>query len=189
MLHPAKTVALSIGIAAATMALSSQYVFAGATVVPLTASNSNSGSASSWIGGAQAGYNWQRGSFVYGVETDISATNLKSEMNTVLQGPIVPAPTANAHANVDWYGSFRGRLGWAQGPVLLYGTGGLAYGGVDLNSSISSSVGPRFLNSQTSAVKAGWVAGGGIEYLLRPNVILKSWVPICRSRNDSAWPA
>ena len=46
---------------------------------------SNSASASSWLAGAQAGYNWQRGSVVYGVEADISGTGLKSSMNTTLQ--------------------------------------------------------------------------------------------------------
>ncbi len=63
-------------------------------------------------------------------------------------------------------------LGWATGPLLFYGTGGLAYGRIELNSSISSPVGPRFLNSQTSDVKTGWVAGAGIEYMWRPNALL-----------------
>jgi outer membrane immunogenic protein len=136
----------------------------------MPASGSNSASASSWVAGAQAGYNWQLGSIVYGFEADISATHLQSGMNTVLQGAIVPPPTANATANVDWYGTVRGRLGWAAGPVLFYGTGGLAYGQVDLNSSISG-IGLT-LSSQTSSDKTGWVVGGGIEYMWRPNVIL-----------------
>jgi outer membrane immunogenic protein len=134
---------------------------------------SNSASASSWLGGAQAGYNWQRGSFVYGLEADISAMHLKSEMNTVLQTPFTT--TANTNASVDWYGTARGRLGWASGPLLFYGTAGLAYGKVDLNSTISAN-GPAIqtlsLSAQTSPVKVGWVAGGGLEYMWRPNLIL-----------------
>ena len=131
---------------------------------------SNSASASSWIAGGQAGYNWQRGPWVYGLETDISGMHLKSEMYTVV--PSVPASNANANADVNWYGTLRGRLGWASGPLLFYGTGGLAYGRVELDSSISSSVGPRSLSQQTSAVRTGWVAGGGVEYEWRPNLIL-----------------
>ena len=57
-----------------------------------------------------------------------------------------------------------------QAQCLFYGTGGLAYGRVELNSSISAS--PLFLSAQTSSVKVGWVAGGGIEYMWRPDLIL-----------------
>jgi len=116
-------------------------------------SESNSARASSWVGGVQAGYNWQRGSWVYGLEADISAMRLKSEMNTLV--PAAPPSSANTSGDVDWYGTIRGRVGWASGPLLFYGTGGLAYGRVELNSSISSPVGPRFLNSETSALKDG----------------------------------
>jgi len=131
---------------------------------------SNSASASSWVAGGQVGYNWQRGMWVYGLEADISGMHLNSEMNTLL--PVAPPSSANTNADVDWYGTVRGRLGWTSGPVLFYGTGGLAYGRVELNSNISSSVGPRFLSAQTSSVKAGWVLGGGIDYMWLPNVIL-----------------
>jgi outer membrane immunogenic protein len=160
-------------IAAATVLLAMPgSAFAQVLVVPAAASNSDS--ASSWVVGAQAGYNWQHGPWVYGLETDISAMRLKSDMNTSL--PVVlgiPAPSiANTNAEIDWYGTVRGRLGWATGPLLFYGTGGLAYGRVELNSSISSPVGPRSLSSQASDVKAGWVAGAGIEYMWRPNVVL-----------------
>ena len=87
---------------------------------------------------------------------------------------LVPPPSANTSSNVDWYGTVRGRLGWATGPVLLYGTGGLAYGKVNLNSNFNvTAVDPSFfLNSQTSSIKAGWVLGGGIDYMVRPNVLV-----------------
>lgn len=158
-----------IAAVSALLALSGS-AFAQFLLVPAGASNSDS--ASSWVAGGHAGYNWQRGSWVYGLEADISAMHLKSEMNTLVPSLPPPPSSANTSAEVDWYGTVRGRLGWTSGPVLLYGTGGLAYGRVELNSSFSSPVGPRFLNSQTSDVKAGWVAGAGIEYMWRPNVIL-----------------
>jgi outer membrane immunogenic protein len=148
--------------------------FAQAIVVR-PGSASNSASASSWVAGGQAGYNWQSGPWVYGLEADLSGMHLKSEMNTsvpALVGIIPTVANANTNADVDWYGTARARLGWAAGPLLFYGTGGLAYGRVELNSSISSTVGPRSLSSQTSAVKTGWVAGGGIEYEWLPNLIL-----------------
>jgi hypothetical protein len=61
---------------------------------PPPAIGSNSASASSWLAGAQAGYNWQSGSVVYGLEADIAGTGLKSTMNTTLQSFFVPPPTA-----------------------------------------------------------------------------------------------
>ena len=90
---------------------------------------STSGSASGWLAGAQAGYNWQSGSVVYGLEADIAGMNLKSSMNTVLQGGIGLPATATTSSTIDWCGTARGRLGWATGPVMIYGTGGLAYAG------------------------------------------------------------
>ena len=154
---------------AATIALPGS-VFAQ-VLAPITASGSNSDSASSWVAGAHAGYNWQGGAWVYGLEADISAMHLNSDMNTILPFTVpIPPATANTNAEVNWYGTFRGRLGWSSGPVLFYGTGGLAYGRVELNSSISA--GPLFLASQTSSVRAGWVLGAGIEYMWRPNLIL-----------------
>jgi outer membrane immunogenic protein len=140
--------------------------------LPPPAVGSNSASASSWLAGAQAGYNWQRGSVVYGLEADISGTGLKSEMNTTLQSIFNPPPTANTVSSIDWYGTVRGRLGWATGPVMFYATGGLAYGKTSVNSTLFDNPNSIFLNSQSSSVKAGWVAGFGIEYLWRPNLIL-----------------
>jgi outer membrane immunogenic protein len=135
---------------------------------------SNSASSSSWMAGAQLGYNWQSGSLVYGFETDISGLDLNSQMNGTLPRNIlfIPPPTANTSSSIDWYGTFRGRLGWAAGPMLFYGTGGLAYGRTGVSSTLFDNFTPNILNTQSSSVKAGWVAGFGMEYLLRPNVIL-----------------
>lgn len=161
---------LKIIVAIAALLAVTGSAFAQAPVPPPLAIGSNSASASSFLGGAQAGYNWQRGSFVYGFETDFSVLDLKSEMNTVLSPSPLPLPTAYTDAQVNWYGTVRGRLGWSSGPVLFYGTGGLAYGRVDLESNVSRN--PLSLISQTSSVRSGWVAGGGIEYMWRPNVIV-----------------
>jgi outer membrane immunogenic protein len=137
---------------------------------PLT--GSGSASATGWAAGGQLGYNWQRDSFVFGLEGDVSLMHLKSQMTTTLPSPfplIFPSATGMTNANMDWYGTFRGRLGWAAGPVLFYGTGGVAYGNVELNSYVTS--GPLSLTEQAWSARAGWVAGGGIEFKVRPDVI------------------
>jgi len=153
---------------AAMLALCGSPAFA--QVLVTTTTGSASGSASSWLAGAQAGYNWQRGQWVYGVETDISATHLNTNLNLVLQNPLPQTAIANANADIDWYGTVRGRLGWSQGPWLLYGTAGLAYGHADLSSSIAGVI--LATTAQTSSVRAGWVAGAGIDYMWSPNVVL-----------------
>ena len=131
---------------------------------------SNSATATSWTAGGQAGYNWQQGSFVYGFETDLSGTGLKSSMSGGLTNLSCFTDTAGTNSNVDWYGTVRGRAGWTAGKALFYGTGGLAYGGVDLNSSFNTA--GVSLNSQTSSVRTGWVLGGGVEYMWQPNLVL-----------------
>ena len=85
--------------------------------------------ANNWVAGGQAGYNWQQGSWVYGFEGDLSGTGLKSSMSGGLSS-IAPVwgDTASTTAKVDWYGTVRGRAGWTADKVLVYGTGGLAYG-------------------------------------------------------------
>jgi opacity protein-like surface antigen len=127
----------------------------------------------------RAGNNWQNGSFVFGLETDAQATTLNSRFNTTLTAtsipPIATPPTAVTNGEVEWYGTARARIGWAPGPVLPYAIGGLAYGTVDLNSTLTGSTAvPAVLGSQISESRIGWVAGGGIEYLVRPNVILSA---------------
>jgi outer membrane immunogenic protein len=134
-----------------------------------TSTGTGSGTASSWVAGIHAGHNWQDGAVVYGIETDIAGTALKTDFNTVLTGAIVPAPVANTNSNIEYFGTLRGRLGWTAGPVLFYGTGGLAYGSVNTATTIN---GPAVnFGFQTNDLRIGWAGGGGIEYKYSPNVI------------------
>jgi outer membrane immunogenic protein len=155
-------------MAAALMLSSHQAVAGFALIIP--AFGSNTANASSWLAGAHAGYNWQQGSMVYGFETDFQATHLNSSMT----GGLTPSPLpgtdfASTTALIDTYGTFRGRLGFATGQWLFYGTGGVAYGNVDLSSTFSSLGVTTF--SQTIEPRIGWVGGVGGEYLLKPNVM------------------
>ena len=147
----------------------------------LTPTGFGPASASSWVAGAAAGYNWQRGAVVFGLEGDINGLNLRSETVGTYTSPFplvgYTYPSGDTIAKVDWYGTIRGRLGCAVGSFLFYGTGGLAYGGVGLTNNFTpgyfgttSLIGP--LNAQTSSVKVGWVAGVGVDYLLTHNLII-----------------
>jgi outer membrane immunogenic protein len=136
-------------------------------------SGSNSGRASSWVGGGQLGYNWQQGAFVYGLEADLSGTGLKTALTGGLGTPAggCTNDAASTNSTIDWYGTARGRAGWATGQWLFFGTGGLAYGRVGLNSTFSG-FNSASTTAQTSSTRAGWVAGGGVEYMLQPNLLL-----------------
>jgi outer membrane immunogenic protein len=176
LFYPLRTISLSAWLMAAVLVSSGKEAAAGlAVLTPNPAFGSNSANASSWLAGAHAGYNWQQGAMVFGFETDLQGTHLNSSMNGGLihMPPVVPPPAgdfAGTKASIDWYGTFRGRLGVTTGQWLFYGTAGGAYGTVDLNS-IFSTLGVE-TSAQTSEPRFGWVAGAGFEYLLQPNVML-----------------
>lgn len=96
-------------------------------------------------GGVQAGYNWQNGQFVFGGETDIQLSGADDTF--------APWKFSN-----PWFGTLRGRAGIALNNVLLYGTAGLAYGGVRGEVSGLSE----------SRTHLGWTAGVGVEVGFTP---------------------
>jgi outer membrane immunogenic protein len=101
---------------------------------------------SGFAGGVQAGYNWQRGPWVFGVEGDIEAT--------AADATFAPWKFSN-----PWFGTLRGRAGYAISNVLFYGTAGLAFGEL---------TGQTFGLSE-SHTTAGWTAGLGAEVGLAPH--------------------
>src|SRR5256885_6575157 len=124
------------------LAFTSRQAFAGGPlIITRTVNGSNSANASSWLAGAHAGYNWQQGGLVFGFETDFQAAHLNSSMTGGLRyTPPPPGPTdfAGTLAAIDWYGTFRGRVGTTVGPVFVYLTAGVAYANVDLSSTFSA---------------------------------------------------
>jgi outer membrane immunogenic protein len=130
------------------------------------------------FGGGQLGYNLQAGGFVYGIETDIQGSNIqgKAAEFQLVTNPTPPPPLVGrsgaATQDIDFFGTVRGRIGYAWGGTLIYATGGFAYGGVKTSFSFEDSAGNhgRVSNSQTNT---GWVAGAGVEYKIAPNWSLK----------------
>jgi outer membrane immunogenic protein len=138
---------------------------------------STAGSATSIIGGGQAGYNWQSGPFVYGLEGDIDGTGLREKSSSSLSRTFfgnTQTVTANFSANVDWIATVRGRLGYAVDRSLFYVTGGLAVAGTSVNTTYSITdptpppgfPGPTPLGASSSQVIAGWTLGGGGEWAI-----------------------
>jgi len=98
------------------------------------------------LGGGQVGYNWQSGQFVLGGETDLQASSADDTF--------APYKFSN-----PWFGTLRGRAGYAMNNILFYGTLGLAYG--DLTGEAGAV-------SETKTL-AGWTGGLGMEVGLTPN--------------------
>lgn len=165
---------LALVICCFLLALSSKQATAGGPPqnFTTTVAGTNSASAVSGLGGAHAGYNWNQGGVVFGFETDIQRTHLVSSMIgglTTTPPPPSPFDFARTQATIDWYGTLRGRVGATFGSLMVYLTGGLAYGNVDLSSTFSAfGLTTQLQNSQT---RLGGVGGFGLEYILQPNLI------------------
>ena len=115
------------------------------------------------LGGLQAGYNWEFGGWVLGVETDIQATGIKSTTNCVLSCNTATGTLALTQ-ELPWFGTLRGRIGTAMGNFLLYYTGGLAYGNVETNiTETLAGASGAFSFKQT---RTGWTVGSGVEAAL-----------------------
>jgi outer membrane immunogenic protein len=124
------------------------------------------------IGGGQIGYNWQVGSLVTGLEADIQGSGIRGTSNSRLTSIFGPSNTINgsSEAKLSWFGTVRARLGVTLTPsLLLFGTGGLAYGNVRNSANADASFNAGTLHNdfpaQTSQTKAGWALGGGAEWM------------------------
>jgi outer membrane immunogenic protein len=133
-------------------------------------------SPSGFIGGGQIGYNWQyRDYWVSGVEADFDGTSAKDNVNWIFQGNALTVPFSTFFkTKIDALGTVRARVGYLWSPILLlYGTGGLAYGQTKLGSAfVCSACTPPSGSSaalQTSNTSVGWTVGGGTEWKLTPS--------------------
>jgi len=131
--------------------------------------------ASGFTGGIQAGYNWQASNLIYGLETDFGAFHLRGSRLGTGTNPVDLGLTTAGHrfavsssVSTDWLFTLRGRLGVAVAPNLMaYATGGLAVTRLSVNNSFSDDFSPAATGSaNAAATRAGWVAGGGLEYAL-----------------------
>jgi outer membrane immunogenic protein len=190
--------------------------FVTSNFIPGITALANSGSANvnqnGFIGGGQIGYNYQWGqSFVIGLEADIQGAGIRGRGSyagasadslaaVIPIGPGIPIAlnrtaigTGDIQAGIDWMGTVRGRLGWLFTPTfLVYGTGGLAYGGVYANAThngaanlglalppgipFSASIGFPVVpgSGRYSDTRVGWTAGGGFEWMMMPGWSVKA---------------
>jgi outer membrane immunogenic protein len=121
------------------------------------------------IGGAQTGYNYQFGAWVWGWETDFQGSGQKggSTLTGTLATVVGPVPaTVTTDHKLEWFGTARSRLGFLWSPnVLVYGTAGVAYGQVKDSAILNVGAAPVTAAAIATFkdVKAGWTVGAGVE--------------------------
>jgi len=140
------------------------------------------------IAGGQLGYNWQTSNWVWGLEADLqwSGERGSSAYRCAATGvggvcfpglTFLPAGATGTNVALDqsleWFGTVRGRAGLLATPqVLLYGTGGLAYGSIKTSAALSgfnpngTAVASFGSNTET---RVGWTVGAGVEGMITRN--------------------
>ena len=113
------------------------------------------------LGGGQFGYNFQTAQWLWGLELDFQGSGIKGSDSFATGGV-----TYDTDSKIDWFGTVRGRIGYAFGNVLPYITGGLAY--AHSKTDVTVTFGPPFTASNSS-VDLGYVVGGGVEAALWGN--------------------
>jgi outer membrane immunogenic protein len=113
-----------------------------------------------WIAGFQAGYNYQMGNIVVGVEGDFSFADVKIT---------APLFAGSITLKNDYYGTVTGRLGYAFDRFLVYGKGGVAFtrDKWDGDDGLGGTATGKFN-------RVGWTIGGGVEYALWNNFSVKA---------------
>jgi outer membrane immunogenic protein len=112
--------------------------------------------------GGTAGYNYQIGQFVVGLEGDLAYVDLGKSVVSVI-GPL----STTLSQDMTYFGTVRGRLGYAFDRLLVYGTGGLAFG--DQKSTATISGLGSLWTGQKNDTRFGYTIGAGAEYAITNN--------------------
>jgi outer membrane immunogenic protein len=130
-----------------------------------------------FTGGGTAGYNWQKGQFVFGIEGDFGAFDLRETVSTTVTPPGHVNLVSLTNVHTDWVGTIRGRVGVAtpSSMALFYVTGGAAFTNLNFSQVNTYAIGlPGSVeNFAVSNTRTGWTAGAGIEYMFAKNVSAK----------------
>ena len=128
--------------------------------------DSNSG----FIGGGTIGYDYQMGNFVVGALADINYIDA-SESRSYTTGL---GNTFTTNSDINYLGTVRAKLGYAMDNVLVYGTGGLAYAGLDNSMTSPSNTSGEFagysFNQSSDDNDVGYTVGAGVDFMATQNI-------------------
>lgn len=156
----------------------------GAVVIPpvdvarINQTGADDGNKTGFTGGVQAGYNFQMGGLVFGIETDFGFMDIDQHRTNSYQTAVVvnpppnPTPTYALEQRVqaDWVWTVRPRIGLAGDLWMVYATGGIATSKIDLDTKYADNrIPPNTADLSKGDTKTGWTAGLGGAYALSPN--------------------
>ena len=153
---------------------SSDANFIPGNIVLLNQAVPFSSSQTGFAGGVHLGYNWQASSFVFGLEGDFDGLTGKATRN-LIQPIIVDTVQFIDSSRDNWMSTVRGRAGFAFDRLLIFATGGAAFSNWQLSHSFAQIVGGGTTNGAIgqTATRTGWVVGGGVEYALTNNWLIR----------------
>jgi opacity protein-like surface antigen len=142
-----------VGVSAGSTRGDTHWAFQGVTVDP---------DYSGYLAGGQAGYNFQTGRFVWGIEGDAGLSNAGGGTACPIQPFLY-----SCEDDVRALGSLTGRFGYTWGRALFYAKGGWAFGEVKAGTIFGTPPAPAGMNgAQSTNWESGWTAGVGMEYAL-----------------------
>ncbi len=119
------------------------------------------------FGGGQIGYNVQRANLVFGLEADIQGSGISDSKTVTAATSNALSASLNLKTSLDYFGTVRGRAGYAFDRTLVYATAGVAYGQITDGAGISAAWAGQTLGaaSDSKSVDAmGYVVGAGVEH-------------------------
>jgi outer membrane immunogenic protein len=117
------------------------------------------------IGGGQVGYNWQTGNLLFGLEADLQGSGEQGSITGT--GGIITVTTTD---RLRWFGTGRGRVGYAADRWLFYVTGGGAWQNTSRDVTVTvAGIGGGTATASDSGTRFGWTLGGGVETALWAN--------------------
>jgi outer membrane immunogenic protein len=131
--------------------------------IPIAAFLNNTQHPNGGMFGVTAGYNWQIGSFVVGIEGDYDWANVRGTVGCI------PALGVICGTTNTWLATVRGRFGYAFDRFLPYFTGGVAFGNIKATVETTA----LGVLTEGSATKTGYAIGGGVEYAFAGNLSAK----------------
>jgi outer membrane immunogenic protein len=120
-----------------------------------------------FLGGGQAGFNYQFGRGLIGIEGQWSATSIKDTASANFVFPGFAVGFASAEARISWISTLAARAGWTFDRWLVYGKVGAAWAHVNVDALVG--INPFVATVSTSRTISGWMLGLGAEYVLWDN--------------------
>jgi outer membrane immunogenic protein len=142
-----------LGVHVGTGEFQNQQTFTTATLI-----NDNNYTGTGFLGGGQAGFNYQTGPWILGIELDTSWANLDGSNSCIAASPVA---LLNCHTNVDWLATAAARFGFAVDKTLIFAKGGGAFAHESYDETFFA---PSRGSAHTDQIMSGWMFGAGVEY-------------------------